>query len=196
MFRCCLPLVLLFATLLPLHAQNDPVVVQNVNFNSSVSPFDWNNIIVKVRGQENPNKEALNDKYVDNVGVRMTLGYRVGNPRDNKFYFLQSEVTIATLEIGKDKSFAFWVPYDIIKRGNFNKEPDYWVIELTVDGQALPMRPSNTSRNVTDAAGLTSFMNAANAQVGQTEGIMMPGYLSPYPPIDRSPAAFIRKQPK
>ncbi|MGE9292532.1 MAG: hypothetical protein ACQKBW_02875, partial [Puniceicoccales bacterium] len=151
MFRCFLPILILFVGLSSLQAQDKmPVTVSNVNFNSSVGQYRWNNVAIKVRGNFNPDEKAPNKNYVDNVGVRLTIAF-LTDRRENVYYFLQSEVEIATLEVNKDKEFAFWIPYDIVQRGNFNKQPDYWVIELTVGGQVLPMQKENTSSNISNA---------------------------------------------
>ena len=195
MFRCILPLLFLFAGLLNLHAQERPVVVADVDFNNSVGNYRWNNVTVKLRAIVNPDPKAYNEKYVDNVGIRVTLGYLIDR-RENTFYFLQTEATIATLEINQDKLLAFWIPYDIVERGDLANEPDYWIIELTVDGKAVPMDKPNTSSSISDLAAAQIFLNRANADASKTEGILVPYYLSPYAPVDRSPPAFIRKEPK
>ncbi len=195
MFRCCLPLLILVASLLHLQAQTDPVEVTDVDFNNNVGQYNWSNIAIKLRANDNPDPKALDPKYLDNIGVRLTVGYEI-DKKKKIFLFMQSEVTIATMETLQDKLFAFWIPEDIIDRNNLPKEPDYWVIELTVDGKEVPMREKNTSRTVNNATMLSTFMSNASGQLSQTEGILVPYYLSPYGPIDRSPPAFIRKEPK
>lgn len=197
MSRCLVPsVILLLASLLTSLAQTAPVVVRDVKFNSNVNPYKWNNVVIKLRANSNPDPEALNQQYVDNVDIRFTIGYEL-DASERKFLAFQTEVKIATLEVAKDKSFAFYVPYDIVERNNLPKEPKYWVIELTVNGQEMPMAKENTSRTIKDRATLESFFsNVVSGQATQNEGIMVPEYLSPYGPIDRSPPAFIRKEPK
>ena len=179
-----------------LAAQKAPITVDNVKFNSGVSPYDWNNIVIKLRANSNPDPEAANPRYVDNITVRLSVAYEDGANK-GKYVAFESEVTIATIEVGKDKTFAFWIPYDIVERGNFGKEPFGWVIELQGDGKKLPMNRDNTSSNITNDAALQSFYtNAVSPTANENEGIMMPYYLSPYGPVDREPPAFIRKEPK
>jgi hypothetical protein len=174
-----------------------PVTVSDVKFNNSVGQYSWNNVVVKLSANENIDKEALNPKYVDNIGVRITLGYNVGTRKENNYYFLRSEVTIATMEIGQDKTFAFWIPEDIVDRGNLGNEPEFWVIELSLDGRTMQLQPENMcSRFNRSGATPETFLNNASSNVSKTEGILVPYYLSPYGPVDRSPPAFIRKEPK
>ncbi len=176
--------------------QNAPITVDNVKFNSGVNPYDWNNITIKLRANNNPDPEAINPRYVDNITVRMAVAYETKS-ENQKFIAFECEVNIATMEVGKDKTFALWIPYDIVERGNFGKEPYGWAIEIQVDGKKLQPTRDNTSSNISNDAALQSFYsNAVNPTASENEGVMVPYYLSPYGPIDRSPPAFIRKEPK
>lgn len=176
-------------------AQKLPVEVSRVNFNSSVSPYRWNNIVIQLQPNANPDPEAVNPRYVNNIKVILTLGYEVRSTKSYAFY--QAEATIVTLEVAKKKEIAFWMPYDVVERDNLPKEPRFWLIELEVDGQQLDLVGANNksfSSRFKDRSSIENFKNQASGQLSKTDGILVPTYLSPNPYIDRSPPAFIRKE--
>lgn len=177
-------------------AQKLPVEVSRVNFNNRTGPFKWNNIVIQLQANENPDPQAYNSKYVDNITVILTLGYETKTK--NEFVFYQSEATIITLETGKKKEMAFWMPYSVVERGNLSKEPKYWLVELEVNGQQLDLLTSNNksySSGFTGRSSVEGFKSQASGKLSETEGILVPTYLSPNPYVEsREPPAFIRKE--
>ncbi|MEM8550247.1 MAG: hypothetical protein AAGF10_05595 [Verrucomicrobiota bacterium] len=192
--RILTPLLLLVSSTCLLLGQGTmPVTVSSVKFNKGVGDFNWSNVVIDLQVNNNPFEDSsLNPRYVDNVGVKLTLGYTIDRS-EKKFFVVQSDVMIATMEVGKKRSMAFWLPYDIVQRNNLGKTPDFWVVELTVSGQAIPLQPANASSSLPNADRLQQFMSMASQQLPQTEGILVPYYLSPYQPISRDPLPFMRQ---
>ncbi|MEM9227880.1 MAG: hypothetical protein AAGA45_07915, partial [Verrucomicrobiota bacterium] len=69
-------LLLVSSTCLSLAQTTMPVIVSNVRFNKNVGDFNWSNVVIDLQVNNNPFEEnALNPRYVDNVGVKLTMGY-------------------------------------------------------------------------------------------------------------------------
>lgn len=158
--------------------QNDPVSVTNVKFFSKEGAYKDYLVEVEVEAQENPNPEAPNKNFLDDVTVSLLIGYPHPS-KDGEFIFHKSAVTIATLEIKKSRKIGFWLPYDIARRDNVSKEPDYWYIDLEVDGQQVKITQNNVgnraSSNLRKPEAISSMQNKSSEA---SEGILLPGYLS------------------
>ncbi|MEO0794507.1 MAG: hypothetical protein AAFX93_05080 [Verrucomicrobiota bacterium] len=194
-------LILLISTLLvplagSLHAQKDPVDVRNVKFNKNAG--NWKDTLIEVElvANGNPNPDAPNPKYVDNIGVTLTIGYAHPN-KDGEFIFHSSSVVITTLEVAKSRKIGFWLPYDIVERDNVAKEPKFWYVDVEIDGSPIAPTGANirarASSDLQNPTALNSFQNKAS---DATEGVLLPGYLSGNGYIERGKdrPAFIRKE--
>lgn len=207
--RCfTLPCVALFAMILAglvpsAQAQSDraPVRVQRVNFNNNVNPTKDNNMVIQLRAQNQPNENAPNKDYVDNVRVVVTQGYKYPNSTsDTDLMFYRSEAEIATLKLNDNRSLAFWMPADIVTRDRYSREPEYWIIELFVNGEQVPPDRSQVStslmRGGDPAANLAGFKSIAESKVAATEGILRPTYLTYNNEVERPDKVvpYIRKE--
>lgn len=163
----------------PLFAQDDPVLVRGVSFGQRVQPYQWNSVVVDLETRRNPSADAVSPDFLNNVTVRLTLGYDAVGRREERL-FMQSEMTLMTVKDRENPSLVFFIPqqigelYDLPSRG-----ADYWLVEIEVGGQALELRREHTG-NLASLEIVQNFKNAANQQLGQTEGYMMPWYLTPY----------------
>lgn len=209
--RCfTLPCVALAAMILAgatptVQAQEDraPVRVQRVQFNNNVNPTKDSNVVITLRAQNQPNPEAPNKDYVDNIRVVATLGYSPGGVSStdvNKLVFYRSEVDIATLKINDNRSLAFWLPTDIVARDRYNRDADYWIIELFVNGEQVPANRDQVSRSLLKgndpAANLAGFKSMAEGKLAQTDGILLPTYLTINNEVERPDKVlpYIRKE--
>lgn len=184
-----MPLVYLGAA-----TEKPPADIKKVDFRSGEGAFDWNLVAVEVEANENPDPDAPNPNYVDNIRVIVTLGYE--KESGDGFTFYQAEATIVTLERGDSKRVGFWLPFDIVERDDLPQEPRYWIVELEVNGKKLDLLSNSASfsSKFTSRQSVEGFLAQASSQLSATEGIFVPGYLSPNPPIDgREPPAFIRR---
>jgi len=166
-----------------LHAQRnsapqDPVEVTDVSFNRKAGAYDDTLIAVEVEAKGNPNPEAPNPKFVDNIRVTLTIGYKHPT-KTGDFLFHTASVLIATLEVRDSRQIGFWLPYDVAERDGLNEEPEFWYVALEVDGSEIKPTAANVrkraSGDLQNPTALSSFQNRAN---GATEGILLPGYLS------------------
>lgn len=189
----CLILLLTGLSLASLQAQKYPADVKNVDFNSNVRPYGWNNIVIEIEANENPDPNAPNSRYVDNIRVSLLLGYE--GPKDGEFTFYNAEATVVTIETGDSKLVGFWMPFDIVERDDLPREPKFWIVELEVDGKALDLLQNSKSfsSSFPSRESIENFKRQANSKLTETEGILVPTYLSPNPYVDsREPPAFIR----
>ncbi len=171
------------------------VRINRVQFNDNVPPYQWSNIVIELQAERiDKAHQAPITRYANQIKVLLTLAYK--HPNTNKYEFYQSEATLVSLEIGKRKQFAFWMPQIIVERDRLSREPDYWSIDLTVNGK--PITTSNSShtqsKNFKNRESLQNFKQQAKNKAQKNTGILVPTYLSPNPYIDtRTPPAFIRK---
>lgn len=164
-------------------AEDAPIRVNRVQFNSAVNPTKDNNMVIQLRATSNPNPEAPNKDYVDNIRVVVTLGYKYPNATsDTDLMFYRAESEIATLKINDTRSLAFWMPYDLVTRDRYNREPEYWIIELFINGQQVPANRDQVSRTLMRGgdpqAILAGFKAQAEAKVKANDGILRPTYLT------------------
>lgn len=177
-------------------ASDLPVDINRVDFRNSVRPFNWNLVAVEVEAFRNPDPEASNPRYVDDIIITVTLGYE--NQNGDGFTFYQTEANLVTLETRKSKEIGFWMPYAVVERDNLPKEPKFWLVELEVAGQKLDLLSNDKSfsSSFTSRQSIEGFLRQASSGLSETEGIFVPYYLSPNPPLDtREPPAFVRKEP-
>lgn len=169
--------LLISAPLSQVAAQEDPVVVKKVDFDSKVRPYDDYLFQVEVEAMA-PTADSINPKYLDNIGIEVIIGYPHPG-KQGEFIFHRSEVEIATMELRKSRKIGFWLPYDVAQRDSMDKEPEFWLITLSVDGNEIPLNKSNsrnrTSSNLTNKAAVDKMLSLAS---DATEGVFLPGYLS------------------
>jgi len=190
-----LSLALLTLSAATLSAQKDPVEVADVSFDSNAGAYDDTLITVEVEAVGNPQPdEAPNEKYVDNIGVTLTIGY--AHPRKpGQFIFHTASVVIATLEAGESRDIGFWLPYDIVERDGLREEPEFWFVELEVDGEEIRPTGQNMRRRASSKLQTPQALDGFKRESGSaSEGILLPGYLSGNGYVERGNErpAFIR----
>lgn len=138
---------------------------------------------------------------MDNIRVVVTLGYKHSrSTSETDLMFYRSEVMIATMKINDTRRLAFWLPYDIVSRDNYKREPEYWIIEMFVNGeQVQPDRTqvsSSLMRGGDPAANLAGFKGIADSKVQANDGILRPTYLTINDDVERPDKIlpYIRKQ--
>ncbi|MGE9295163.1 MAG: hypothetical protein ACQKBV_02605 [Puniceicoccales bacterium] len=181
------------------YAQKDPVEVVQVKFDNKAGAYDDTLMNVEIGAMGNPTPdESPNEKYVDNITVTLTIGYAHPS-KQGEFIFHKSSVEIATMEVGESRQIGFWLPYDIAVRDNLREEPQFWYVDLEVDGQEVKPTSSNmrkrASGDLQNPQALQSFQSRSG---DASEGILLPGYLSGNGYLERGNERppFIRKEEK
>lgn len=169
------PLLFLFCSL---HAQvlENVVTVNRVDFNSLRD--DWIQVAIDLTCGENPSVEARNKAFVENVGVKVYLAYLPKDKQTPDFDFYTAEVTIAIMENRDKRNVYFYLPGPIAKRDGIRRpEPEFFYVEVTIDGQPQKPQTKGMSGNIPNLDILNSFISKAESGSGATENLLMPIYL-------------------
>lgn len=167
------PILTLLASSLALCAQT-PVEVKSVDFDSLRD--DSIQMEIELSCQGNFAADARNRDYVENINVRVYLAYvRDASARLYDYYTSEAEVVI--MEKGEDYNVYFYLPGLIAERDNLKDDPDFYYVELSVNGEKLPPQ-KNGMGNITSPEILESFLSKANSEGRDNEHLLMPIYLT------------------
>ena len=137
---------------------------------------DWLQCEVQIRTNRNTMPEAVSDRFINNVGVRLYLGFDNFNNKNIDFYY--SDVTAMILERGDKNSVRFYIPGKIMKINRYSK-PKYYYSEIVVNNK--PLEPSSRafSNNLQNIDKLNNFIRKAKLEYKKNYGRLMPSYLTP-----------------
>ena len=173
MYNPALFLSALFVGLLSATAQ-EAIMVESVDFNSLRD--DKLRIEIKLSCDGNFDSEARDKDFVENIQVKAYLAYE-RDAQERSFDYYTSKVEIIIMEKGDDRNVYFYLPGLIVQRDQLKTDPDFFYIEVTVDGQV--QKPQNTamSGNIPNLDILNSFISKADSEGGVNEHILTPIYL-------------------
>lgn len=175
-----------------------PVIeVANVKFNSPRgSSGAWYEAEIEL--QPKGGSAVENRNFINRVKVTFSLGITSvkapsGAVVPDTFYRASAEAVAIEASGGKTV-FRFYLPPEIVKRDQITGDQKFWLVEVFVDGKALPLTKKNT--DITRAEVVESFRSKVSSESGANDGIMLPQYLTPFanagsPP----PPSFIRNEP-
>lgn len=171
-------LSLIFATLVS--AQNVPEVeVRNVRFDSVGD--NWMMVTIQLRPDENTMPDAISRDFIDNVKIDFFMGFEVDRSnRDESFDFYRSSARIISMQRRQSYNVHFFLPGVIRDRDNLRRDPFAWVVQIEVDGNQVPLRESQYSRNsLRSREAYDSLVSNANAAGAANDGKLVPVYLAP-----------------
>jgi len=165
-------LALVSASLI-LPAQED-IRVDRVDFNSLRD--DWIQMEIELSCEGNSADEARDKDYVENIKVKAYLGYtRDASARSFDYY--TSEIEILIMEKGDDNNVYFYLPGLIVERDQLKTDPDFYYVEVSVNGGAQKPQKVAMSSNIPNLDILNSFISKADAEGAGNEHVLMPIYL-------------------
>jgi len=165
-------LALVSASLI-LPAQED-IRVDRVDFNSLRD--DWIQMEIELSCEGNSAEEARDKDYVENIKVKAYLGYtRDASARSFDYY--TSEIEILIMEKGDDNNVYFYLPGLIVERDQLKTDPDFYYVEVSVNGGAQKPQKVAMSSNIPNLDILNSFISKADAEGAGNEHVLMPIYL-------------------
>jgi len=187
------------AAIPPVFAQTAPaaaIEVANVKFNSVRSESGtWYVTEIEVQGR--PAAAADNRNFINRVKVTLNLGvFSTKAPQGAKIpdtYYRASAEAVAVEANGKTV-FRFYLPPEVVKRDQITGDLKFYLIELFVDGKALPLTRNHFPASAFSKPEIVeSFRSKVSAEAGANDGILLPQYLTPFanagsPP----PPSFIR----
>jgi hypothetical protein len=187
-----LPLLFVAAT----SFAQDMVEVDRVKFNSLRD--NWVQMEIQLSCNGNPLPDAKNSRYLEDIGVKVYLAYSEDGAA-GKFSYYISEVKIVIMEQGDKNNVYFYLPGLLVERDRLKTDPDYYYVELTVDGTALPPQErTSMSSSIKSLQILESMKSSATAAEEENKGKLMPVYFAPAEylgRVDRLPT-FLRIDPE
>ena len=163
----------LVAVSLVLPAQED-IRVDRVDFNSLRD--DWIQMEIELSCEGNSAEEARDKDYVEKIKVKAYLGYtREASARSFDYY--TSEIEILIMEKGDDNNVYFYLPGLIVDRDQLKTDPDFYYVEVSVNGDAQQPQKAAMSSNIPNLDILNSFISKADSEGADNEHVLMPYYL-------------------
>jgi len=164
--------LLLFASA-PLFA-DEAIQVDRVDFNSLRD--DWIQVEIELSCHGNPSPEARNARFVENIKIRVYLAYtRDAQARQYDYYSAEADIVI--MEQGDDNNVYFYLPGAIVERDQLSTDPDFYYVEVSVNGEEQTPQKSATSSSIKNLEILNSFVSNATSGSVDNEHLLMPIYL-------------------
>ena len=161
------------AASLMLPAQED-IRVDSVDFNSLRD--DWIQMEIELSCEGNSAEEARDKDYVEKIKVKAYLGY-TRDASTRSFDYYTSEIEILIMEKGDDNNVYFYLPGLIVERDQLKTDPDFYYVEVSVNGSAQKPQKVAMSSNIPNLDILNSFISKADAEGTGNEHVLMPIYL-------------------
>ena len=163
----------LVAVSLLLPAQED-IRVDRVDFNSLRD--DWIQMEIELSCEGNSAEEARDKDYVEKIKVKAYLGY-IREASVRSFDYYTSEIEILIMEKGDDNNVYFYLPGLIVDRDQLKTDPDFYYVEVSVNGGTQKPQKAAMSSNIPNLDILNSFISKADSEGAYNEHVLMPYYL-------------------
>lgn len=158
----------------PLCAQ-EAIKVDRVDFNSLRD--DWIQMEIELSCEGNPREDARDPRYVEKIRLKAYLAYeRDAGERSYDYY--TSEIEIIIMERGDNNNVYFYLPGLIVERDKLQTDPDFYYVEVSVDGESQKPQKAAMSSNIPNLEILNSFISKADSEGGVNEHMLMPIYLT------------------
>lgn len=164
---------------LSLSAQ-EAVTIKQVDFNSLKD--NWLEMEIRLGVNANPDPEARDSRFVENVRVKAYLVFTTNRKAEavaDKYDFYTSEVEIVIMEQGDTANVNFYLPGPYVKRDDLQTNPDFYFVELSIDGVVQETQNRGMSSSITNENILGSMRSMAETKASENENILMPIYLVP-----------------
>lgn len=151
------------------------VGVNKVKFTSLQD--DWLMSEVEIETGRNTLSGAVSEKFIENVGVRLYLGFENVN-MDGGIDFYYSEATALILERGDKNTVRFYIPGKVIEMNRYSK-PQYYYAEIIVHQMPLNPKSRAFSPKLQSEDRLKNFVKKAKVGSVKNLGRLLPSYLTP-----------------
>jgi hypothetical protein len=154
----------------------------------------WFEVEIEVQAKPGPAATA-NRNFVNRVKVTLNLGvFSVKAPQGaaipDTFYRASAEAV--AIETTGRSAFRFYLPPEIVKRDQVSGPQRFYLVELSVGGQALPLTKNDVPSNFTSTAIIEGFRGKVAAESTANDGILLPQYLTPFGASGNNTPSFIR----
>ncbi len=154
----------------------EAVTVDRVKFNPLGD--DWLQMEIQMKCNGNSLLEGAEKEFVENIVVKPLLVYA---KKQKGFRFYSAEVEIMIMKQGDENRVYFYVPGPIVERDELSRTPDYFYIEMTVNGtlQEPIINGAALSSSIENLSVLRNMQTLAEAQLPGNEHLLMPVYFVP-----------------
>jgi hypothetical protein len=177
-----------------------PIEVATVRFNSvRADAGTW--FVTEVELQPRGGEGVKNRNFINRVKVTLNLGvFSVMAPAGSKVpdtYYRASAEAVAVEATGSRSVYRFYLPPEIVKRDQITGDIKFYLVEVFVDGKALPLGKNNFPVSTLSKPEIVeSFRSKVSGSAGANDGILLPQYLTPFANGGSPPApSFIRLEP-
>lgn len=108
--------------------------------------------------------------FVDRVKVTLSLGTKA---LDGSYRFYQADAEAVSVEAGSGH-FRFYLPPEIVRRDSLRPEVEFWLVEISVGGEAQAASARNYATALRDADRLASFRAKVAAEAPARSGEFLP----------------------
>jgi len=154
----------------------------------------WYEAEIEVQAKPGPTT-ASNRNFVNRVKVTLNLGiFSVKAPQGVSIpdtYYRASAEAVAIESTGRT-SFRFYLPPEIVKRDQVNGQQNFYLVELSVDGQPVALSKNDFPSTFKTPAIVESFRGKVAAEAAANDGILLPQYLTPFGVGGNNTPSFIR----
>ena len=171
---------LVFLVLTSLSSARESISIDRVDFNSLRD--NWTQMEVELSCEGNDSPEARDSRFVENVKVKVYLAYKLKGKAASgapNFDYYTAEVEIIIMEQGDDNNLYFYLPGMIVERDLLPVDPDFYYVEISINGEEQVRQKSGMSSSITNQTILDSFLSKANSEGADNDHILMPVYYAP-----------------
>ena len=163
---------LLFAALTA--SAQQAIEVKRVDFKKTSDR--WIQMEVQLSCEGNPAAEARDPRFVEKIKVKAYLAF-VKNASARLYDYYTGEVDIIIMEKGDDNNIYFYLPELIVERDQLQATPDFYYVEIIIDGQTQDPQKEAMSSKISNVEILNSFISKANSESSVNDHFLMPIYL-------------------
>lgn len=140
----------------------------------------WYEVEVELQGKA---AAASNRNYINRVKVALNLGiFSVKAAQGAKIpdtYYRASAEAVAIESSGKT-AFRFYLPPEIVKRDQISGQQRFYLVEVSVEGKAVPLGKNDYGNAFMSADVVESFRSKVASESTANDGILVPQHLTPF----------------
>lgn len=156
-------------------SQAQVVSVEKIKF--SPMKNDWLVGEIEIITDRNPAPDAASDQFVEDVVVRLYLGFENKELPGGLDYFYSS-ASIMILEKGDRNIVRFFIPDKVMKVHRY-RLPQFYYAEVMVGDAAQMMNAKAFSSNFRSRESLNNFMQKTRQGMTRNYGKLIPSYIAP-----------------
>lgn len=156
-------------------AQAQIVSVEKVKF--ATMKNSWLLGEIEIATDRNPLPDAASDLFVENVTVRLYVGFENKNLPGGMDYFY-STANILILEKGDRNIVRFFMPDKVLKVHRY-RLPQFYYAEVIVGDSPQKMNAKSFSSNFKSRESLNNFMQKTRQGMAKNYGKLIPSYVAP-----------------